>query len=559
MIKDLFLFVCAFAVVNSADWWEKSTLYQIFPRTFKDADNDGLGDLKGITSKLEYLKEIGLTAAWLSPIFKSPQIDAGYDVSDYMDIDPDYGTLEDLKELITKAKELEIKIILDFVPNHTSDKHEWFIKSVNGDQEYADFYIWREGKNNNTEPPSNWRSYYKGSAWKYNEKRGLWYYHLFTEGQPDLNFRNPKVIEALNNVMNYWLDFGIDGFVVDAVPYLLEEKNFTDEPRSYNPSMGPNDWDYLEHIYTKDLDETFDVIYQWREVIDKYNNKHGGDSRIMLTVANSTFNNTLRYYGSPDGKKLGAHFTFNFDFVGLNQDTTAVNIKSTIDQWLNNLPQQFTHNWVTGNHDNPRIATRLGKDNVDAINMLQAILPGIMVNYNGEEYGMENGPVTCKQGHDPQTNRNCSIYDSITRDFERTPMQWDNSLNAGFNEGAEPWLPVSPKYIENNIKDQSQPGVVSHLNIYKSLQEMRKKIPADAVIGTTVINNTVLGISRLVHNGYYLLLYNRLGAPTEVKINGESRVVVSSSNSDKIAGIVIPEKILLGINECIIVWQGIPA
>lgn len=242
-------------LATSNDWWQHTVFYQIYPRSFKDSNNDGIGDLKGITDKLEYLKETGIGATWLSPIFESPMIDFGYDISNYKKIHYEYGTMEDFDELIAKANELGIKVILDFVPNHTSDQSEWFIKSVNREPGYEDYYVWRDGLvagGGDAVPPNNWVSVFYGSAWTYHPVRKQFYLHQFTKEQPDLNFRNPKVRDEMKQELRFWLEKGVDGFRIDAVNHLFEDEEFRDEPAS-GRETDPLNYDFLDHIYTKDL------------------------------------------------------------------------------------------------------------------------------------------------------------------------------------------------------------------------------------------------------------------------------------------------------------------
>lgn len=247
------------AGLTNDQWWRKTVFYQIYPRSFKDSNGDGIGDLKGITSKLDHLKATGIDATWLSPIFQSPMIDFGYDISDYKAIHAEYGTMDDFHELISKAKELGIKIILDFVPNHTSDQCEWFIKSANREAGYEDYYVWRDGlvsDDGEAVPPNNWVSVFYGSAWTYHPIRKQFYLHQFTKEQPDLNFRNPKVKDEMKDVLRFWLDKGVDGFRIDAVNHLFEDEEFKDEPAS-GKETDPLSYDFLDHIYTKDLVNCF--------------------------------------------------------------------------------------------------------------------------------------------------------------------------------------------------------------------------------------------------------------------------------------------------------------
>ncbi|KAB0799128.1 hypothetical protein PPYR_07008 [Photinus pyralis] len=527
--------------VNS-DWWKHALFYQIYPRSFKDDNNDGIGDLKGITGKLEHLKNAGVTAAWLSPIFQSPQVDQGYDISDYTKIDEPYGTMDDFDALVQKAHDLGLKIILDFVPNHSSNKHEWFIESEKRTPGYENFYVWRDGKDGSTTiPPNNWLSIFSKSAWTYSTVRKQFYLHQFAEQQPDLNYRDSNVVEKMKDVMKFWLDKGVDGFRIDAIPYLFEDDRFLDEPLSNAPGVPSDNHKYLNHPYTSDQPETFDMVQQWRQLVDTYTQEHGGDARVIMTEAYTDINNTMRYYG--EGDKNGAHFTFNFQFVSyLKKESTANDILNIINEWLDKMPAKYTSNWVLGNHDNTRIATKYGPERVDGMNMLIAGLPGVMVTYNGEEIGQENGEVSWEQGQDPSACiANKEDFQSISRDFERTPFQWDDTVNAGFNKGKAPWLPVSNKYKETNLKAQSIPGVKSHFHVYQELVELRRESAfTDGAFKRAALSENVLAYTRGLENGpVYLVVINIANVSERVDISRfegvktNVKVLISNIQSNK--------------------------
>lgn len=337
---------------SSSDWWQTAAFYQIYPRSFKDSNGDGIGDLQGITSQLPYLKEIGITAFWLSPIYPSPMADFGYDISDFYNVAPEYGTMDDFKALVAAAKNLGLKIILDFVPNHSSDENDWFLKSSENDPTYKDFYIWHPGSktaNGDRLPPSNWISLFRGSAWKWHEKRQEYYLHQFHYKQPDLNYRNPAVVDKMKGVLRFWLDLGVDGFRIDAVPSLFEtapdsKGNFPDEPRnSWNND--PDDWNYLQHVYTQDQPETIDMVYQWRAVMDDFQKENGGSTKVIMTEAYSAIDIVMKYYGNETHE--GAHMPFNFQIIiNINNNSNAYDFKRTCDTWMLNMPKGRTPNWV---------------------------------------------------------------------------------------------------------------------------------------------------------------------------------------------------------------------
>nr|CAI5870072.1 unnamed protein product [Callosobruchus analis] len=511
-------------VGETDDWWKTAVFYQIYPRSFMDGDGDGVGDLKG---------------AWLSPIFKSPGVDQGYDISDYCTVDAIFGGNTALKKLLTEAKKIGLKIILDFVPNHTSDQHDWFKLSSNGTKGYEDYYVWHEGRTNGTGqkvPPNNWVSIFKGSSWSWHDQKKKFYLHQFAPQQPDLNYASPKVMDEMKKVLTYWLDVGVDGFRVDAVPYLMEDKQLRNEPLAPGHKYDLNDPNCVQRIYTKDIDETFEVVYAIRSHVDEYARKRKLSTKVLMSEAYADPDKTMRYYGTSDGRKLGAHFTFNFNLLTMlpNRNFEVKDIIKAINTWMDKMPKIYTPNWVIGNHDNHRVATRLGSENVDAFNALTAFLPGIMVTYNGEEIGMTDGQLTCEQGQDPVATKDCSTYNQTSRDFERTPMQWDDSQNAGFTTNKKPWLPVADNYKEVNVKKEKA-SLSSHLSIYKALLQFRwQHLKPSKKDDLTVAEQPakVLWAYRERDQGNYTLLYNIADAPTKVELK-KQKLILSTKPSER--------------------------
>ncbi|KAG4066648.1 hypothetical protein HA402_007284 [Bradysia odoriphaga] len=501
--------------VLCADWWENGNFYQIYPRSFMDSDGDGIGDLNGIASKLDYLKEIGITGTWLSPIFKSPMKDFGYDTEDYREIQPEYGTMADFENLVKRCKELDIKLILDFVPNHTSDLHDWFIRSENGEAEYKDYYIWHPGKIENgvRVPPNNWVSIFRFSAWQWSEKRQEYYLHQFVKEQPDLNYRNPKVVQAMKDVLVFWMEKGVSGFRVDAVPFLFEveadaDGNYPDEPLS-GECDDPDSTCYLSHIYTQNIDDTFDMAYQWREVLDKFTSENDGvETKIMMTESYTSLENEIRFY--TDGTVNGSQIPFNFELISyINNESTAKDYKFRIDSWLKNMPVGYQANWVMGNHDNKRLASRFGVARTDLMNMLLQTLPGVAVTYNGEELGMTDVYIPWEQTVDPAAcNTNETVFHTYSRDPARTPFQWDDSVSAGFSTNETTWLPVATDYKTNNVKQQKS-APFSHLKIFKKLTKVRRtQTFTDGDLNMVAIDDDVLVYERRLsgHDTYVILL-----------------------------------------------------
>ncbi|KAF5284653.1 hypothetical protein FQR65_LT13484 [Abscondita terminalis] len=526
MKKLLFGVLLAYvATATELDWWQNSVIYQIYPRSFKDSNNDGVGDLQGIIDKLDHLVDAGVTALWLSPIYKSPQVDFGYDISDFRDVDPLFGTLETFEELVRQAKNKGLRVVLDFVPNHSSDLHEWFKKSENSIPGYENYYIWKDGDPKT--PPNSWTSNFGGPAWTYSQIRKQWYLHQFSYAQPDLNYRNPKVVQEMKDVLTFWLDLGVDGFRVDIISALFEDENFPD---------GPED----QFFYRNDQPETYDMVYQWRALLDDYQRNHGGDTRVMMTETYSEADKVFPYYGNATHE--GAHFPFNFWLITqLNKNSTASDFKSVIDKWINGMPAKYTANWVLGNHDQHRVATRYGVQRIDGLNMIAMLLPGVVMTYNGEEIGMENGEVSWSEGFDPQgCNGKPEDWDQTSRDFERTPYHWDDSVNAGFNEGFKTWLPVSSKYTTVNLAAQRTNDLKTHYRIYQELVKLRQtKTVKFGGLKTIVLSQNVLVIVRnLQGSSSYVVVVNVGGNSvvadlSSLELSSQLTVKIPSVQSEK--------------------------
>ncbi|XP_044018104.1 alpha-glucosidase-like [Aphidius gifuensis] len=481
---------CSAAPNPSEEWWRDSFIYQIYPLSFKDSNGDGVGDLNGITSKLEHIADIGASALWLSPIYVSPMVDFGYDITNFTDIDPVFGNLADFSKLVTKAKSLGLKVLLDFVPNHSSDKCSWFTKSIQKIKPYDEYYIWKDAKivNGTRQPPNNWLSAFQGSAWEWNDQRKQYYYHAFAAGQPDLNYRNSQLNEEMKNALRFWLNRGVDGFRIDTIPNLIEDSRFLDEPKIPNTGLPDTDSGTLEHIYTYNQNETYDILKTWRAVLDSYN----GTKKMFLTEAYTTLAYQMRYY------EYGSNIPFNFMFMGeLNNRSSAVQFKRTIDRYLDAIPAGQSANWVTGNHDQGRVASRFGLKRADQLSMMAAVLPGVGIIYNGDEIGMVNRPMSYKETLDPAgCNAGPSRYNTTSRDPQRTPFQWDSTTSAGFSTNTKTWLPINPNYKTLNLAAEKLASV-SHYSIFKKLVTL-KKLPVISK-GTTqiiLVGYNVFGVVR---------------------------------------------------------------
>jgi alpha-glucosidase len=356
MCRLIFFFVCAIWSVSSQDldWWQGGNFYQIYPRSYMDSNGDGVGDLQGIKSRVAYVKGLGMDGVWLSPIMASPQADFGYDISDYRDIHWEYGTLDDFQELLDECKRLDLKLILDFVPNHSSDEHEWFKKSENRVPGYEDYYVWRDGvidpHTNLLVPPTNWLSFFRYRAWRWSPIRKQFYLHQFHYKQPDLNYRDPKLVQEMKDILSFWLEKGVSGFRIDIIVCLFEAMhadgiNFLDEPIG-NPNCGYDDFCYLDHIYTQDQDETFEMAYQWRELLDNFKKTNGGETKIIMTESWSDIPKQQRFYGDRNTRN-GSYIPFNFEMMKTtNVNSQAKDFKAAVDGWLKDMPKDVEANWV---------------------------------------------------------------------------------------------------------------------------------------------------------------------------------------------------------------------
>jgi alpha-glucosidase len=445
-------------------WWQHAVFYEIYPRSFADSNNDGVGDLKGITSKLDYLKDLGVDAIWITPCYPSLQVDFGYDVSDYENIDPMYGTLKDFDRLHDEAQKRGIHIIMDFVINHTSDQHVWFKESRSSkDNPKRDWFIWRDGKGQN-QPPNNWLSTFGGPAWKYDSTTGQWYYHYFYPEQPDLNWRNPAVEKAMFDVTRWWYKRGVSGFRLDAVDTIFEVADLKDNPilPGTNRYGDPN----MEDKYNKKLPEMHDVLQRLRKVADE------NDAVLIGETWTKNIDELRQYYGD-HGNEL--QMPMDFLFTRVDQFSPAEFRKQIAGVNAAGWPV-----YVISNHDIVRSYVRYGDgEHDDAIAKLMAglylTLRGTPIMYYGEEIGMTNNDPKRKEDVKDPIGR-LGWPEEKGRDGERTPMQWNGGANAGFTKGT-PWLPV-PATVETHNVAAELKDPNSILQFYKRLLALRHHEPA---------------------------------------------------------------------------------
>jgi alpha-glucosidase len=451
---------------GSRPWWESAVIYQVYPRSFQDTDDNGVGDLNGVIERLSYFVDLGVDAIWISPIFRSPMADFGYDISDYVDIDPIFGDMADFERLVAEAHARGISVILDFVPNHSSDRHPWFIESRKWrTSPKRDWYIWRDPAPGGG-PPNNWLSEFGGSAWQFDEDSGQYYYHAFLGSQPDLNWRNPEVVDAMRDVLRFWMRKGVDGFRVDVIWHLIKDEAFRDNPPNPNYREGRPPNEAVTPLYSTDLPEVHDVIAVLRRTIDEF------PGRLLIGEIYLPVERLVAYYGRDLD---GVHLPFNFALLNVRWDAKC--ILSLIAEYENALPKGGWPNWVLGNHDRPRIASRVGKGQAAVAAMLLLTLRGTPTIYYGDELGMHQVEISRDRVRDPFERNVPGI--GVGRDGCRTPMQWDASANAGFSK-VEPWLPLAEDWQSNSVANLRE-DAASIWNLYRRLLRLRKKMPALSV------------------------------------------------------------------------------
>lgn len=447
-------------------WWQSGVVYQIYPRSFQDSSGDGIGDLPGILSRLDHLVSLGVDALWLSPIYPSPMADFGYDVSDYCSVHPIFGSLADFDRLVAAVHERGLRLILDYVPNHTSDRHPWFQESRSSrTSAKRDWYIWRDARPDGSEP-TNWLSEFGGSAWTWDATTGQYYYHAYLKEQPDLNWRNPDVQRAMLDVLTFWFERGVDGFRVDAIHHLFEDERLRDNPVNRDWRSGMSPARRLIRAHTMDQPEVHDAIAAMRRVADAF-----GD-RVMIGEAYLPIDRLMAYYGVD---LTGFHLPFNFHLLSTPWHPVAVS--TLIEAYEAALPPGGWPNWVLGNHDRSRLASRLGLRQARVAAMLLLTLRGTPTIYQGEEIGMMDVPVPPDKVQDPWERNVPGL--GLGRDPARTPMQWHGGRNAGFSTG-EPWLPVARDADAVNVAAQAA-DPSSILSLYRALIRLRRAEPALSV------------------------------------------------------------------------------
>lgn len=441
-------------------WWERAVIYQTYPRSFQDSNSDGIGDLKGIEQRLDYLVELGVDAIWISPIFPSPMADFGYDVADYCGIDPRFGTLGDFDALLASAHQRGLKLLLDFVPNHSSDEHPWFLESRSSrDNPRRDWYIWRDPAPGGG-PPNNWISDFGGPAWEWDKATSQYYYHAFLKEQPDLNWRNPAVERAMLDVLRFWFDRGVDGFRIDVLWHMVKHADFPDNPPNpaFTPAMG--EMHQVLQLHSTDQPEVHGIAAEMRAVADSYG------ERVLIGEIYLPVERLMDYYGR---ERPGVHLPFNFQLIEAPWE--ARSLAELIAGYEAALPEGGWPNWVLGNHDRPRVAARRGEAQARVAAMLLLTLRGTPTIYYGDELGLSDVLIPADEVQDPRELREPGL--GLGRDPVRTPMPWSDAPFAGFSK-AVPWLPLNLDWRERNVERQRrQPS--SMLRFYQQLISLRRE------------------------------------------------------------------------------------
>jgi alpha-glucosidase len=466
----------------ATQWWQTGVIYQVYPRSFQDTDGDGVGDLRGITAWLDYLVGLGVDAVWISPFYPSPMADFGYDVTDYTGVDPLFGTLEDFDALLAAAHAKGLRVILDFVPNHSSDQHPWFVESRSSREcPKRDWYLWHDaappGEDWRPAPervPNNWMSHFGGPAWTWDEGTQQFYLHSFLKEQPDLNWRNPEVRAAIYAAMRFWLDRGVDGFRMDVLWLLIKDEFFRDNPPNPVYDGAQHDVKRVLPVHNADQSETQEIVAEMRAVLDAYGPTmgaaNGGSSRVLIGEIYLPLPKLVRYYGAVP-QLSGANLPFNFHLIQTRWAADA--IADVIRSYEALLPAGAWPNYVLGNHDQPRLASRIGAQQARAAAMLLLTLRGTPTMYYGDELGMADVAIAPEQVRDPAEKNEPGK--GRGRDPERSPMLWVSAPNAGFTRpDATPWLPLEKGWETENAAAQSQ-RPKSMLVLYRKLLALRRQ------------------------------------------------------------------------------------
>lgn len=529
-------------------WWQTCVIYQIYPRSFQDTNDDGIGDLRGIARRLDYLVGLGVDAIWISPIFPSPMADFGYDVADYCGVDPRFGTLADFDDLLMQAHRRGLKVLLDFVPNHSSDRHPWFAESrACRENQKRDWYIWRDPAAGGG-PPNNWISDFGGSAWQWDEPTGQYYYHAFLKEQPDLNWRHPAVQAAMYDVMRFWFDRGVDGFRIDVLWHMVKAADFPDNPPNpaYRSEMG--EMHRLLQRHSTDQPEVHRIGAEMREIADGYGARGQGD-RVLIGEIYLPVDRLMQYYG---GERPEVHLPFNFQLIDTPWEAHA--LASVITNYEAALPPGGWPNWVLGNHDRSRVASKRGPAQARVAAVLLLTLRGTPTLYYGDELGLSDVMIEASQVRDPRELREPGL--ALGRDPVRTPMPWDDSEHAGFST-ANPWLPLHADWPTRNVAGMMEdPQAI--LTLYRRLLGLRRDRPALSIGDFVLLNveGDILAYERR-HAAERLIVALNLGErPHRLQLPDWARGSRFLLSTVEDAALVEGGALLLGSNEAVVIEAG---
>jgi alpha-glucosidase len=522
-------------------WWQSAVIYQIYPRSFQDTNGDGVGDLKGIIERADYLKWLGVDAVWISPVYPSPMADFGYDVADYLGIDAVFGTLADFDELLEALHRRSIRLILDYVPNHTSDEHPWFREArVSRHNPRRDWYIWRDPKPDGS-PPNNWQSIPCGSAWEFDPATGQYYCHSFLAKQPDLNWRNPEVRAAMYDVLCFWLDRGVDGFRVDVLDRLIKDAQFRDDPPNPDYREGEPSYRRVLPLYSSGQPEVLDIVAEMRHVLDEYPGE-----RLLIGETYLPVQRLVAYYGP--GLR-GAHIPFNFNLMWVDWNPEA--ILRLIEDYESALPRGAWPSWVLGNHDQRRVASRLGPAQARVAMVLLMTLRGTPTLYYGDELGLEDVEIPAGQRRDAFGLGPAGIGQG--RDPQRTPMPWNESHEGGFTTG-RPWLPLGNNHAAMSVDVQTRdPGSMLHLT--RALLGLRHR-EAPLTLGDWepfCVEGDVLAYARTLAGRRFSIVLNLESAPKAVSFDRDLAGAIALSTHVDRAGERVSTRIDLRGNEGVII------
>jgi alpha-glucosidase len=501
--------------LDDLPWWQRAIFYEIAPISFQDSNGDGKGDLPGLISRLDYLDWLGVSAVWLTPVFRSPMRDFGYDITDFCDIDPLFGTMQDFDRLLELLHQRGIRLILDFVPNHTSDAHPWFLESRSSrSSEKRNWYVWANACEDGG-PPNNWLSRFGGSAWEWDELTEQYYYHSFLLEQPDLNWRNPELRRAMADVLRFWLRRGVDGFRVDASAVLAEDDLLRDDPPDPNANATTPPPQRLKRIFTDDRRESMGYLEEIRQVLDEFEN------RVLVGEVQGKTDRIGHFYGEARPR---LHLPLNFLLLDSSWD--ALSLQANIDAYQNAIPTAAWPDWVIGGHDKKRVASKIGQPQSRILAMLLLTLRGTPFLFAGDEIGLEQASIAPNQVTDP-FEKLVGGY-GLNRDPQRTPLRWDATPKAGFTTGV-PWLPIGDSATERNI-DRLKSDKHSLLWLYRRLIELRNKEPA-LVAGDYVPIRSVhdiLTYGRAYKGVNLIVALNLMHQPRRLKWSGHGTLQLST-------------------------------